>query len=171
METVPTFVSLFVYCSEMSPSSPATEAASTEDDVNNDCWEDDDLFQDNSFIINVTQDPFQFLRTSDDGTSTPKPAMENAAQSADTSSARQVDERFHLNNNSNSVLDSQNSGVIPPTFVPGQARPTAQPSGSLSSNALGGCEKKLQSADGIPRSLAARNASPVSYTHLRAHET
>ena len=129
------------------------EAAGTEDDDNDDCWEDDDLFEDNSFIINATQDPYQFLKTSGTGARTSKRAAEKAAQSSETSGSWEVDEFSELSNiNSSSVLDSQSSGVIPPTFMPGRPKPTAQPSGSSTGNALGKCENSLSVPLDSPRS-------------------
>ena len=136
----------------MPPRGAAAETAGTEDDDNDDCWEDDDLFEDNSFIINATQDPYQFLKTSGTGARTPKRAAEKAAQSAETSGSREVDEFSELNNNSSSVLDSLSSGVIPPTFMPGRLKPTAQPSGSSTSDALGECENSLSVPLNSPRS-------------------
>ena len=140
-------------CSETPPRGAAAETAGTEDDDNDDCWEDDDLFEDNSFIINATQDPYQFLKTSGTGARTPKRAAEKAAQSAETSGGREVDEFSELSNiNSSSVLDSQSSGVIPPTLMTGRPKPTAQPSGSSTNNALGKCENSLSVLLDAPRS-------------------
>ena len=153
----------------MPPRGAAAEAAGTEDDDNDDSWEDDDLFEDNSFIINATQDPYQFLKTSGTGARTPKRAAEKAAQSAETSGSREVDEFSELSNiNSSSVLDSQSSGVIPPTFMPGRPKPMTQPSGSSTSNALGKCENSLSVPLDSPRSrFPAQRQRTVTITPKR----
>ncbi|XP_076442506.1 uncharacterized protein LOC143281270 [Babylonia areolata] len=104
----------------------AADSPEEDEDEDEDCWEDDDLFENNSFIIAATQDPYQFLKGSHSKTSTPILAEKAASQSKEvcTSSTPQK----HDAGVNSGTEDSQSPEVIPPTYVTRRVlKPIARP--------------------------------------------
>ncbi|XP_070181718.1 serine-rich adhesin for platelets-like [Littorina saxatilis] len=101
-----------------------TLSTNCDDDEPEDGWEDDDLFEDNSFILTATQNPQQLLGASSADSKPSERKLDTGVPVPDVSdSIIQFEECFYLSDSS-SVLDSQNSAVIPPTFVPGGVKTT-----------------------------------------------
>ncbi|GFS24405.1 hypothetical protein ElyMa_001663000 [Elysia marginata] len=87
-----------------------TTGEGSKEEDNEDCWSDDDLFQDNSFLIEATQNPEKFINTSFDMST--KGSCISSSQSENLKSGPSAESRAQ------NVNQSPDSSFIPPSCAP-----------------------------------------------------
>ncbi|GFO11978.1 hypothetical protein PoB_003848300 [Plakobranchus ocellatus] len=128
---------------------------------NEDCWSDDDLFQDNSFLIEATQNPEKFMNTSVDVSTAVANHCGEIQHKEKSLSTPQEHNKVSIN--SCAERESPNSSFIPPSYAPKQ-RCAANKSSGTSSLVWG--NKKT-----VPQASKASNVVVVKNTSMSNQRT